>query len=56
MSGLGASFSATLSGQLAGNFRRAAGFLGIAVVAFAAVLTLWLLMPETGLQASKRQS
>jgi MFS family permease len=55
MSGLGASFGTTLSGQLAGNFGRAAG-LGIAVVAFAAVLTLWLLMPETGLQASKRQS
>ena len=33
-----------------------AKFVIVGIVAFAAVLTLWLLMPETGLQASKRQS
>jgi MFS family permease len=56
MSGLGASLSTTFSGQIAGSLGRAAGFLGIAAVALAAVLLLWLLMPETGLQARKRQS
>jgi MFS family permease len=47
ISGIGASLSTTLSGLLAGNLGRAAGFLGIAVVALAAALLLWLLMPET---------
>jgi MFS family permease len=47
ISGIGASLSTTLSGLLAGSLGRAAGFLGIAVVALAAVLLLWLLMPET---------
>jgi MFS family permease len=47
MSGVGASLSTTLSGLVAGSFGRAAGFLGIAAVALAAVLLLWLLMPET---------
>jgi len=42
ISGIGASLSTTLSGLLAGSLGRAAGFLGIAVVALA-----WLLMPET---------
>ena len=46
-SGVGASLSTTLSGLLAGSLGRAAGFLGIAAVALAAVLLLWLLMPET---------
>jgi MFS family permease len=46
-SGVGASLSTTLSGLLAGSLGRAAGFLGIAAVAMAAVLLLWLLMPET---------
>jgi len=46
-SGVGASLSTTLSGLLAGSLGRAAGFLGIAAVATAAVLLLWLLMPET---------
>jgi hypothetical protein len=32
---------------VAGSLGRAAGFLGIAVVALAAALLLWLLMPET---------
>ena len=47
MSGVGASFSTTLSGLVAGSLGRAAGFLGIAAVALAAVLLLSLLMPET---------
>jgi MFS family permease len=47
ISGIGASLSTTLSGIVAGSLGRAAGFLGIAAVALAAVLLLWLLMPET---------
>ena len=47
MSGVGASLSTTLSGIVAGSLGRAAGFLGIAAVALAAVLLLSLLMPET---------
>jgi len=47
MSGIGASLSTTLSGLVAGSLGRAAGFLGIAAVALAAVLLLLLLMPET---------
>ena len=47
MSGIGASLSTTLSGLVAGSFGRAAGFLGIAAVALAALLLLWLQMPET---------
>jgi MFS family permease len=47
MSGVGASLSTTLSGLVAGNLGRVAGFLGIAAVALAALLLLWSLMPET---------
>ena len=47
ISGIGASLSTTLSGLVAGNLGRAAGFLGIAAVALAALLLLWSLMPET---------
>ena len=47
MSGVGAALSLTLSGLVAGNLGRAAGFLGIAAVALAAVLLVWLRMPET---------
>jgi MFS family permease len=47
MSGVGASLSTTLSSLVAGSLGRTAGFLGIAAVALAAVLLLWLLMPET---------
>jgi MFS family permease len=47
ISGIGASLSTTLSGLVAGGFGRAAGFLGIAAVALAAVLLLWWRMPET---------
>ena len=54
MSGVGASLSTTLSSQIAGSLGRAAGFLGISAVALAAVLVLWLLMPETS--PSKRNA
>jgi MFS family permease len=47
ISGVGASLSTTLSSLVAGSLGRAAGFLSIAAVALAAVLLLWLLMPET---------
>src|SRR6266478_5203649 len=47
MSGVGASLSTTLSSLLAGSLGRAAGFMGIAAVALAAVLLMWFLMPET---------
>ena len=47
ISGIGASLSTTLVGLIAGSFGRAAGFLGIATVALAALILLWLLMPET---------
>ena len=47
LSGIGASLSTTLSGLVAGSLGRAAGFLGIAVVALAGVLLMWFLMPET---------
>ncbi len=47
MSGVGASLSTTLTGLVAGSFGRAAGFLSIAAVALAAVLLVWLRMPET---------
>ena len=49
ISGIGASLSTALSGLVAGNLGRAAGFLGIAAVALAALLLLWSLMPETRL-------
>jgi MFS family permease len=49
ISGIGASLSTTLSGLVAGNLGRAAGFLGVAAVALAALLLLWSLMPETQL-------
>jgi MFS family permease len=47
ISGIGASLSTTASGLVAGNLGRSAGFLGLAAVALAALLVLWLLMPET---------
>jgi sugar phosphate permease len=53
VSGIGASLSTTLSGLVVGSLGRAAGFLGIAVVALAAAL-LCLLMPETN-PSSKNQ-
>jgi MFS family permease len=47
ISGIGAAISTAASGLVAGNLGRSAGFLSIAAVALAAVLVLWLLMPET---------
>jgi MFS family permease len=47
VSGVGASLSTSLSGLVAAGLGRSAGFLAIAAVALAAVLLLWLLMPET---------
>jgi MFS family permease len=47
LSGVGAALSTTVSSLVAAGLGRAAGFLGIAVVALVAVLLLWLLMPET---------
>jgi MFS family permease len=47
LSGVGAALSTTASSLVAASLGRAAGFVGIAVVALAAVLLLWLLMPET---------
>jgi predicted MFS family arabinose efflux permease len=55
MSGLGASISTTLFGQIVGNFGPAAAFLSIAAVSIAAVLLLWLLMPETSTLADDRR-
>lgn len=47
VSGVGASLSTTLSSLVAARLGTAAGFLGIAAVALAAALLLWLLMPDT---------
>jgi MFS family permease len=56
ISGIGASLSTTFSGLVAGSLGRAAGFLGIAAVALAAVILLWLLMPETNPTDRNKQS
>jgi sugar phosphate permease len=53
VSGVGASLSTTISGLVTASLGRAAGFLGLAAVALAAVLVLWLLMPETNPSHSK---
>jgi len=47
ISGVGASLSTTLSGLTAASLGRTAGFLGIAAVAVAALLLVWVRMPET---------
>jgi MFS family permease len=54
MSGLGASLSTVLSGELAGSFGQAAAFAGLAGVGLAGVFLLWLRMPETGLLGKDR--
>jgi MFS family permease len=46
-SGIGAALSTTLSGYVAQNFGRAAGFYGIMGVALAALAVCWAFMPET---------
>jgi MFS family permease len=46
-SGIGASLSATVSGLVAQRFGSTIGFLAIAGLAMAALVTLWALLPET---------
>ena len=47
LSGVGASLSTSISGVAVGKFGDTAGFLGVTVVALAAVAMLWAFMPET---------
>jgi MFS family permease len=47
ISGIGASLSTTLSGLIAANFGRPAGFLAITVIALVALVVIWTFMPET---------
>jgi len=47
IAGIGATLSTTLTGLVAGNFGRMAGFLLVAVMAVAAVAIVWFLVPET---------
>ena len=56
MSGLGASVSTALFGQIMEPFGRTAAFMSTAAMGLAAVLLLWLLMPETGSLARNRLS
>jgi sugar phosphate permease len=46
-SGLGASLSTTVSGLIVGRFGMTAGFAALTVIAMAALLVVWGLMPET---------
>jgi MFS family permease len=54
VSGLGASISTALLGQIVGGFGRTAAFMSIAAVSLIAVLLLWLMMPETSSLANNR--
>jgi predicted MFS family arabinose efflux permease len=45
--GIGASLSATLAGYVTDRFSSAAAFSSLAVIAFAGLTLVWLLMPET---------
>jgi sugar phosphate permease len=54
MSGLGASISTTLAGQIVGRFGHSAAFMSIAAVSLTAVLLFWLMVPETSLLANNR--
>jgi MFS family permease len=56
LSGIGALLSTTFFGLIVGDFGSLIGFLGIAVVAFVAVLIAWLLMPETKPSNGKSRS
>jgi MFS family permease len=47
IAGIGAALSTTLTGLVAGNFGRTAGFLLVAAMASAATVIAWLFMPET---------
>jgi MFS family permease len=56
ISGIGALLSNTFFGLIVGNFGSMIGFIGIAAVAFSAVLVAWLLMPETKPSNGKSRS
>jgi MFS family permease len=47
IAGVGAALSTTLTGLVADNFGRTAGFLLVAAIASTATLIAWLFMPET---------
>jgi MFS family permease len=47
IAGIGATLSTTLTGLIAGNFGRTAGFLLVAAMAVAAVAIVWFFVPET---------
>ena len=47
IAGIGATLSTTLTGLVAGNFGRTAGFLLVAAMALAAVAIIWFFVPET---------
>ena len=54
ISGLGASVSTMLFGQIVAAFGRAAAFMSIGAVGLTALVLLWVLMPETSSLARKR--
>jgi predicted MFS family arabinose efflux permease len=45
--GIGASVSATLAGYISDQFGSPAAFAGLAAIAFAGLVAVWFLMPET---------
>jgi predicted MFS family arabinose efflux permease len=45
--GIGAALSATLAGYMSDRFGSSAAFTALAVIAFAGLIVLWFLMPET---------
>ena len=45
--GIGASVSATLAGYISDHFGSPAAFAGLAAIAFAGLVAVWFLMPET---------
>lgn len=54
--GIGASISPTLAGYLTDNFGSSAAFFGLAVIAAAAFIAVWALMPETRGNAAAAQA
>jgi predicted MFS family arabinose efflux permease len=45
--GIGAALSATLAGYMSDRFGSSSAFAALAVIAFAGLIALWFLMPET---------
>jgi predicted MFS family arabinose efflux permease len=45
--GIGASLSASLAGQVTDHFGSSAAFTSLALIAVVGLLAVWLLMPET---------